>query len=191
MLAGGAGSRMGGPKADLVIQGKPILRYLLDRFGWPGPTMLVTAPSRRSPRGCEAFEREVVDPIDGGGPLRGVLSALENLATPIAIVTTVDMPMIRRAHLDWLRDSLARDATLLGLMCRHGEQVEPFQSIYRAAASEVIGDRLHSDQRSTAALSKLPHFASISAPADWDESVWTNLNTPHDFDGFIGGSDTA
>ena len=43
ILAGGEGSRMGKPKGHLEIAGKPILAYLLDQIGWPGPTMLVTA----------------------------------------------------------------------------------------------------------------------------------------------------
>ena len=46
ILAGGEGSRMGMPKAHLTLAGVPILDYLLDHFGWPGRTMLITAPGR-------------------------------------------------------------------------------------------------------------------------------------------------
>ena len=44
VLAGGKGERMGMAKDALEIDGRPILRHLLDRARWPGPTLLVTAP---------------------------------------------------------------------------------------------------------------------------------------------------
>jgi molybdopterin-guanine dinucleotide biosynthesis protein A len=48
LLAGGLGKRMGTPKALLQIDGRPILEWILAELTWPGPTMLVTAPARRS-----------------------------------------------------------------------------------------------------------------------------------------------
>ena len=50
ILAGGAGSRMGEPKANLSVRGRPILQYLFERFNWPGPTMLVTTLPRQTRR---------------------------------------------------------------------------------------------------------------------------------------------
>src|SRR5256885_5263746 len=102
LLAGGKGSRMGGPKGSLEVRGEPILEYLLDRFAWRGETMLVTAPGIARPRGAERFDREVVDPVAGLGPLRGVLTALENATTEIVVVATVDMPGVGREQLLWV-----------------------------------------------------------------------------------------
>ena len=100
ILAGGEGSRMGMPKAHLTIDGRPILDYLLDEIPWPGPTMLVTAPGREHPPGWKRFTHEVTDPAARQQPLRGVLTALENLATPLLLILTVDMPAIRRLQCD-------------------------------------------------------------------------------------------
>ena len=36
ILAGGQSSRMGAPKANLDVGGKPMLRYLLDQARWAG-----------------------------------------------------------------------------------------------------------------------------------------------------------
>ncbi|MDB5911273.1 MAG: hypothetical protein JWP34_5390, partial [Massilia sp.] len=75
ILAGGEGSRMGKAKGLLRVgpePGQPILGYLLNRLAWRGPTMLVTAPGRDHPPGWEQFDRELIDPEAGGGPLRGV-----------------------------------------------------------------------------------------------------------------------
>ncbi|MGA2229554.1 MAG: NTP transferase domain-containing protein, partial [Tepidisphaeraceae bacterium] len=68
ILAGGEGRRMGKPKAELRIDGVPILQYLLQSLQWPGPTLLVTAPSRERPPGSDTFDREAVDSTDASRP---------------------------------------------------------------------------------------------------------------------------
>jgi molybdopterin-guanine dinucleotide biosynthesis protein A len=51
VLAGGEGRRMGLPKGDLALDGRPILKRLLDRLVWLVSTLLVTAPGREHPTG--------------------------------------------------------------------------------------------------------------------------------------------
>ena len=75
---------MGQPKGLLTLKGQPILDYLLDALAWPGPTLLVTAPGREHPPGWERFDNEAADPESGGGPLRGVLTALESMRHSLA-----------------------------------------------------------------------------------------------------------
>jgi len=176
---------MGQPKAELRVCDRPILAYLLDRFRWNGPTMLVTAPSRRSPSGTQLFDREVADPLDGAGPLRGVLSALENLTTSVAIIATVDMPGIGAAQLQWLQSQFNTAPDGIGVMCRRHDHVETFPSIYRAGALDLVSAAFTAGERSVVALSRLPGVRAIDAPADWDDRTWTNLNTPDDFATFV------
>jgi molybdopterin-guanine dinucleotide biosynthesis protein A len=176
ILAGGEGSRMGKPKGQLVIHGKPILEYLLDRLHWPGRTMLVTAPGREHPPGWEKFSREVVDPVAGHGPLRGILTALENATTHVVIVATVDMPLIERRHLDWLADQLGAS---LGVMSSHDDQVEPFPSAFSTNAVDVIRTHL-ARKGGVYQLSQLAGFKRVPAPTAWPLNTWTNLNSPTD-----------
>ena len=98
---------MGRPKAELRIAGRPILEYLLQRWTWDGPTMLVTAPGREHPPGHERFDREVTDPVAGEGPLRGIVTALENAGdAAVLLVATCDMPLMTRAMLEHLAGKL-------------------------------------------------------------------------------------
>ena len=85
VLAGGEGSRMGRPKGELLVRGRPILVHLVEQLAWRGPTLLVTAPGRERPAGGERFDREVVDAVAGEGPLRGLLTALEAATTEIVL----------------------------------------------------------------------------------------------------------
>jgi molybdopterin-guanine dinucleotide biosynthesis protein A len=184
ILAGGEGSRMGFPKAQLEIADQPILEYLLRRFAWPGPTLLVTAPGREHPKGYELFDREAVDPVAGQGPLRGVLTALENAAAKVCVVATVDMPEVSIEQLNWGINHLQERSELRGVMMRRitdgKPQIEPFPLACRTDAAAVIAQRLTEGRRSVHSLADLPGFAVEDVPAHWSQSVWTNLNRPED-----------
>ncbi|MEA2711239.1 MAG: molybdenum cofactor guanylyltransferase [Phycisphaerales bacterium] len=186
ILAGGEGARMGTPKGELRIGDEPILAYLLRTMDWRGSTMLVTAPGREHPPGWERFDREVVDPVGGQGPLRGVLTALENATTLIVAVTTVDMPNVRAADLQWLIARLADAPDAMGLMLRRGAEIEPFPGAYWTAAAGAIRAQLDTNRLSVRALADQTGFATLPAPRDWDEQeVWTNLNRPEDLAAFL------
>lgn len=178
ILAGGAGSRMGTPKALLRIGDQPILSYLLDRFDWPGPTMLVTAPGREHPPGCERFTTEVIDPVNDQGPLRGLLTALQHATTPTIIAITVDMPGLRKENLAWLVDRLVDHNDRIGIMCSLEGQTQPFPCALRASARTIVENQLNLGQR---AVQKLD-ATILPAPANWD---WTNLNHPQDWQSFV------
>src|SRR5205814_3287875 len=99
VLAGGAGTRMGQPKAWLQYNHQPILNYLLSRWRWPGETLLITSPGREYPPASSRFDRVIIDPIPDQGPLPGVLTALESTRTDLLIIATCDMPPFEKTHL--------------------------------------------------------------------------------------------
>lgn len=192
ILAGGEGTRMRRPKAWLAVAGEPILRFLLRRFGWPGPTLLVTAPGSEGPPGREGFERAVSDPIRGMGPLRGILTTLEHCNTPLLAVATVDMPGITGEHLRWLADALTLRPNALGLMSFRTvpggvPRLEPFPCLLRISARASLQFHLDAGHRSVRSLVSLPGWVTVDTPAEWDARVWTNLNHPADLDAFASG----
>ena len=187
VLAGGEGRRMGRAKGLLEIGGRPILQYLLERWAWDGPTLLVTAPGREHPPGWEQFDREVADPVSDLGPLRGVLTALEHAVTPFVLLATVDMPRIERSQLQWLAAALADRPGALGVMLKRGEQVEPFPSAYCLGAAIVVRAHLRGSRRSVHGLLTDGSFEALAAPAEWESTTWVNLNWPQDMIDAGGG----
>jgi molybdopterin-guanine dinucleotide biosynthesis protein A len=164
-----------------------VLRVLLDRFAWPGPTLLVTAPGRERPTGHEAFTREVVDPSPGEGPLRGLLTALENSPAPWVVVTAVDMPLVRREQLDWLAAALKKNRSgtvssgvMLYQAGPNGRQLQPFPSAFHVDAAPLVRRLLDSHRRALHALRDDPTIANLDAPPDWPADSWTNVNAPSD-----------
>jgi molybdopterin-guanine dinucleotide biosynthesis protein A len=188
VIAGGKGERMGLPKSRLQLQDQPILEWLLREIRWPGPTLLVTAPGVAHPPAADLFDNEAVDPVEGLGPLRGLLTALEQSTTSIVAVVTVDMPAVRAPMLAWLVAILARQPKTKGAMYRvqsvKGARVEPFPSAFRREAREEIETRLGAEKRSVQALAALPGFVALDAPVEWPANIWTNLNTPAEFAAF-------
>ena len=187
ILAGGEGSRMGRPKGELRIGDVPILAYLHERLRPCGRMILITAPGREHPQGTEKFDAEFADPVAGLGPIRGVLTALENSASDIVVITSVDMPLVSAEQIEWLADELSRRPEKLGMLLARGAQVEPFPSIFRTSAATVLRERMEAKRLSVRALLEDERFALVDAPSQWDERVWTNLNTLADFEAFLRG----
>lgn len=188
VLSGGRGDRMGLPKSWIHFERQPVLQWLLERMRWPGPTMLVTAPAVAHPPGFQLFHREVVDPVDGLGPLRGVLTALEHLSTPMMTAITVDMPGVNSVALAWLSQALAQRPNYNGVMCcvkvGSAAHIEPFPSAFRSEAAQSIKQRLDSGRRSVRDLHTYGGFLVLEAPPAWPADTWTNLNTPSELKAF-------
>lgn len=183
VLAGGEGSRMGRPKGLLEIAGRPILAHLLERFAWPGRTLLVTAPGRESPPGWEMFDAEAVDPIAGEGPLRGVHTGLAAATTELVVIAVVDMPQVGRTQVEWLNGLLAGIPSAAAVMLRRGETIEPFPlACRRDLALPLVAELLASGRRAVHGLAALPGVRVVQPPEDWHASVWKNLNEPGDLD---------
>jgi molybdopterin-guanine dinucleotide biosynthesis protein A len=181
ILAGGQGSRMGQPKTQLRIDGVPILRWLLEKILWDGPTMLVSSPGRERPEGCERFDVEVSDPQAGVGPIRGLFTAMEAARTQVIVAATVDMPMVRGEHLRWYVEKLTAKPQAGGCMGRHGEQIEPFPSAWRCeSAKTLVQQHMNAGRRSVYSLGENPSVEVVETP--WD--IWLNLNSPADLAAF-------
>ena len=190
VLAGGEGSRMGRPKGLLRIGNQPILEYLLDRLAWTGPVWLITSPGRERPPGSHRFSRELIDPSPGLGPLRGILTALEQPdATPM-IITALDMPLVSGEMLRWQAGQLRLQPEALGVMCRRpqadGGQIEPFPLSVRPEAAPLIRRRIDTNRRSVRGLIDEPGFVALDCPSNWDRRVWLNLNVPADLHALAG-----
>ncbi len=191
VLAGGEGSRMGRPKGELRVDGRPVLAYLLDRWRWEGPTLLVTAPGRERPPGCERFSREVVDPVAGEGPLRGVITALRAARTGIVLVTSCDMPRIEARQLAWLEAALVERPSASLIMIAREPALEPVPFAVHTRALPRLEEHFATGARSLHSLAKFDSAVVIAAPSDWPAEVWTNLNTVADLAAFKAPSATA
>ncbi len=128
VLAGGAGSRIGGSKATVKLRGRPLISYPLRAVVKAGLEPLVVAKaSTELPELDVPVARE--EPRDHH-PLHGVISALRAAGGRPVIVVACDMPLVSAELLTWL-DSLAATAIptvggiLQPLLARYDNSAEP------------------------------------------------------------------
>ena len=97
VLCGGKSSRMGSPKAWLPFAGEPLLSRVVARIAAAGlaPIVVVAAPGQDLPPLPPAVEI-VRDPIEGRGPLVGILAALDAVGDRAAatFVSSTDAPFL-------------------------------------------------------------------------------------------------
>lgn len=183
VIAGGAGRRMGGPKHALRINGTPILRFILERLCWQGPTMLVVQANGGRVDGQERVNQVVADSVGGEGPLRGILTALECCRTERLIVVPIDMPGLSAVHLSWLLERGVETGATRLLLRRavNGRPfIEPFPAFFRTGGAGEIRGFLAAGGRALRELAGLPGTHVVDAPTWWETQTWVNLNTPVD-----------
>jgi molybdopterin-guanine dinucleotide biosynthesis protein A len=121
--------------------------------------------------------------------MRGVLTALQNAATPLVIITPLDMPLVCREQFDILLGALRDHPEALGAMWRRlvdqSDEIEPFPCALRSGVVEVITRQLELNRRSMRALAQLPQFITIELPTGIPDDVWTNLNEPEEAERFL------
>ena len=102
VLAGGAGSRLGRPKAAAALAGRPLIGHVLAaaRDGGLEPIVVAKADSALPPLDC----RIVIEPAAPRHPLCGIIAGLEAIEDAGAVICATDMPFVTGGLLRWLAD---------------------------------------------------------------------------------------
>lgn len=122
---------MGRDKALLDHQGVALWRRqreVLAQAG-AGEIFLSARPEQAWAGQAEGFAAVLGDPFPGGGPLVGVVAALERAAHPWLAVLAVDLPAVTPA---WFSALVAECAPGVGAVGRRAGYFEPLAAIYPA-----------------------------------------------------------
>lgn len=185
LLAGGQGSRMGGDKLRLRdADGRLLVAAWFEKLNWPAPPRLVLPPLGVPPEELAAWP-VALDAVAGDGPLRGIEAAFAATNVDWLLVIAVDTPGIGRTQIDWLLGRRDGDPSARLWMTRHDGRIEPFPLLIHRDLSAAVSRRLAEGQRSLHGLADEPLARVIDAPREWDRSVWTNLNHPHDLTTYL------
>lgn len=170
VLAGGAGSRIGSPKASLRIGDETFLQRIVGTLRAVFDEVIVCGGAG-APDGVDL----VPDSDSGLGPLAGLVSALDHAGGRSAFLIAVDMPLVSRVTIDQvcnarLFPSQARVARVWG-------RVQPLCGMYAGDLVDLARERLGSDDRSMMGFVRsVPHLTLVDVT---DGSLF-NVNTPED-----------
>jgi molybdenum cofactor guanylyltransferase len=189
VLAGGAGSRMGGAdKGLLALRGRPLVAHVLAALRPQCDSLLVVA-NRNLDRYAD-LAATIRDPTRGhAGPLAGLVAAFEFLAANLhagfswLATLPVDCPDPPGDLVARLRNALAGVAQTNCAYARTSGRAQPLFALYRIG--DDIGGWLASAQAALDAHGSARRWhANLAARAvdfDADTAAFHNLNTPDDF----------
>jgi molybdenum cofactor guanylyltransferase len=102
VLAGGAGTRLGGPKAAASLGGRPLVTHALDAFEAAGISAAVVAkqdtPLPELADGVEIWRESAA----GFHPLSGIVEAASRMGDGVLVVCPCDLPLVSDQLLGWL-----------------------------------------------------------------------------------------
>jgi molybdopterin-guanine dinucleotide biosynthesis protein A len=187
VLAGGRGVRLGGPKAGVLLKGRPLLDHVLDAISVATTDLIVVSSALHPlPAIHHPNVHVLIDGLPDQGPLLGLVTAFEHTRDGIAIVVGCDMPFLSAPLLANLASLLGADGDTRDAVVPVVEsRLQPLCAVYRPApAARAAADALGADDRSMTGL--LSRLRVRQVP----ESGWTaldptgrsffNINTPED-----------
>jgi molybdopterin-guanine dinucleotide biosynthesis protein A len=177
ILAGGESKRMGRDKAALPFNGETLLQHVIASVQ---PLFAQTLVSVRELRTDVALP-QICDTQANGGPLVGLISALEAATTPWVFVVACDMPFVAPAlitHLASLRDQHH------AVVPKVNEYAQPLAAFYARGCLPVLRQSLAGGNKSIiGALKSLDvRYVGADELLQWDAQLrsFFDLDTPQD-----------
>jgi molybdopterin-guanine dinucleotide biosynthesis protein A len=150
LVAGGHGRRLGVPKVGVSLAGVTLLERALATLRAVADEVVVAAPAAMelSLPGPPSSARRVDDRDPGGGPLAGVVAALEDRAFRVAIVLGVDFPFMKAAMLKSMLSRLESDPALRAIVPAPGDRLQPLAGVYGCEFAAALDQAFESGERS-------------------------------------------
>lgn len=179
--AGGMSTRMGSDKGLVLLHGKPLVRWILDRLAPLDADKIIIS---NQPASYQHFGIPVYkDVIPRIGALGGLLTALTYAANELVFVLACDMPFLDISLLGSMLE-LVEDHDVVIPRLGETENTEPFRALYRKTCLEPIKAAVASGKRR--AISFFPdvrvRYYNLPEYSPSDQASWTflNINSPED-----------
>lgn len=175
VLAGGASSRMGQDKSDLLLDGKSFLELQIEK----GRKLEITKIYISGYRGEHCTEEVVMDRITERGPLGGLEACLYRAAQDGAehcLVLSVDTPLAPVSELENLIRMALTDTEDRVTLLRHNGREESLIAVYETGLHQDI--RAFLEQGQSSVFRFLNKIGYACYDAEGDDLYFTNINDP-------------
>jgi molybdenum cofactor guanylyltransferase len=177
--AGGQSRRMGRDKGLVLLDGRPLVRHLLDRVADLGDEILVTTnrPEDYAFLGVQLAS----DESPGAGALSGLRTALRAAHGDKVLVLACDMPFVDRSLITHLIGLASRADVVVP---RLAGEYEPMHAVYdRGCLPEIEASLEAGDMRMISFFPRVRVLAVEDAELDRfdpDRRSFFNVNTPEE-----------
>ncbi|RMF52790.1 MAG: molybdenum cofactor guanylyltransferase [Bacteroidetes bacterium] len=174
ILAGGASRRFGREKARAVVAGRPMIERVYRAVAPVAGTVLLSVRPGQEDYGLPV--RRVEDPVEGAGPLAGLLAGLEAAGTPWLLAVACDLPFLTEAVLRTLLAACRPGVDAVVPRTPDGRR-HPLCAAYATTVRPVVAEQLAAGRRALhALLDRLEAVHLIDVPA----APLRNINRPDD-----------
>ena len=180
ILAGGKSSRMGRDKAFLEFRGKTFSEFLIGLVSPMVDEILLVVDDRNKFPSSTPNVKIVEDKIKGQGPLVGIWSGLLEIKNDSAFVLSCDMPLVRTAQLENLRDQDSADADVICFVDAEGRP-QPFPAIYKKGCAGKMDFVIQRGQFAMKDFLKKAVVKTVSR-AQGISTDFFNVNTKEDYE---------
>ena len=158
ILCGGQSKRMGKDKGSLLIQNKPMIKYILSTLNDEiDEAIIVLNDCKRineysefiNPNDYNYKLKFVQDEIKNKGPMSGILTGLNNISSEYSLVLPCDNPFIGKTTIKKLFDEI--DGKYQAIVPYHNPEniiktTEPLHAIYRKDITEIINELISNNE---------------------------------------------
>ena len=190
ILAGGAGSRIGGAKALRMLADKSLIEHVIDRIAPQVDAVWIGARDNAS--SLQGFEIPIVEdtrPDVPGGALAAIITGLEAAeAGGFDYVVTVpcDVPFLPADLVGRLRERLLATGGH-SVVVSAGGRLQPTIGLWRSAARDQLVAAFDSGERRLGRVCREIGAAVLDAnDAGWPQQAFLNVNTPGDLAEAVG-----
>ena len=184
ILAGGASSRLGQPKALLDWNGIPLWKHIVREVACVAEKVAIVGFPEPFATTDMAIARFIEDPMRTG-PLGGLAIGLRNAGTEKVFVMACDMPFVRRdAILDLMRNSKGADVVIP----RTSDGVHPLFAVYSRKCLAAVEAALARNERRMRSFHSGLRVRELTIAEDnptW-KNVLININTPAELSQVLG-----
>src|SRR5581483_1470921 len=172
---------MGTPKPLLDFDGRPLLRWMLDRLAPVFAEALVSANDDAIAAAAPPGTRTLRDLHLGAGPLAGIEAGLAAAAHERVFVVACDMPLITADLARAIVEALGGHQAAVP---RFAGRAEPVAAAYaRSAAVPAVAAALGRGERRAAAVLEELDVAWLDG---LDPRAFRSINTPSDYRALLG-----
>ena len=185
VLAGGQGRRMGSVDKGLVLlQGRPLVRHVLERFSPQVDEILINA--NRNIAAYEALGHPVIrDRVEGyAGPLAGLHAGLMHARHPLVATVPCDSPFLPSDLVARLGKSLESAECDLAVARTH-DQPHPVFALVRREVEPHLAQFLSNGGRKIDAW--YASLKTVEVAFDDEADAFRNINTAAELEAAAGG----
>jgi len=173
LLAGGKSSRMGQDKGLMLLNGKPMIEYIIEIAQQISTEIIIVANNDSYLKfNLPVYKDEFLDK----GPLAGIYTGLKNTKTEKNLILSCDVPYIQKELIEFLISNSEKNEITISLF---QDKLHPLIGIYAKSCLPVILEQIKLNELKVASLFEKIKTKLLNVN-EFDSSNFRNINKESD-----------